>query len=135
MERILKITSVLLFITAASSIVYAEPASWLIGEWYTYGTYKIDKDELPDDIVFSFAEDGTYHNKFYRNAEKNEGLILETKGNYTFTGGVEFNWERSHRWDGSQWVPSIKKGTFYIYRKGLMLELRTDNFIWLLERK
>ena len=134
MKKFIKIAVItILFLSAAAA--YSDPSSWLIGEWYSYGTYNLDKDGVPDDISFVFNEDGTYHSKFYRNLEKNEGLILEAKGTYTFTGGVEFNWERSHRIENGEWADSIKKGTFYIYRKGVMLELRTDKYVWLLERR
>ena len=126
-------TAVILF--SVSAAAYSDPSLWLIGEWHSFGTYNIDKDGVPDDISFVFNKDGTYHSRFYRNVRKNEGLILEAKGTYTFTDGVEFNWERSHRIENGEWVESVKKGTFYIYRKGIMLELHTDNYVWLLERK
>ena len=77
MKKTVRLILIVLLISAAS--VYSQPASWLIGEWYTYGTYNLDKDGVPDDISFVFNIDGTYHSKFYRNIRRNEGLILEQK--------------------------------------------------------
>jgi len=109
-------------------------ASDIIGDWYSYGTYKIDKDGEPDDIVFHFTEEGTFHNRFYQDLDNEKGLITETKGTYTFTGST-IKWTRTHRLNGSEWVSSDASGEYGLDLEGDQIRLTTDTVDWTLTRK
>lgn len=127
------IVGVGLLLTSFGGKGETEPDS-IVGDWYSYGTYKIDKDDSPDDMMFHFTKDGSFHNRFYRDLDNKEGLITETKGNYTYTGS-SIKWVRTHRWNGSEWVPSDASGEYDLSLNGDSIRLTTDTVDWTLTRK
>ena len=108
--------------------------SELVGVWASYDTYRIDKDDDTDDIIFQFFDDNKYHNKFYDNLKPMEGLILETKGTYVIVSGSVFEWKRTHKWNGSEWILSEGSGVFTFKVSENTLELSTDKYSWILTR-
>lgn len=127
------IVGVVLLLTSFGGKGEAETDS-IVGDWYSYGTYKIDKDDQADDMVFHFSDEGTFHNRFYRDLDNEEGLITETKGTYSYTGST-IKWVRTHRWNGSEWVPSDASGEYGLSIKEDSIRLTTDTVDWTLTRK
>ena len=117
-----------------SACVTTGPVMDITGEWYAFDTYKMDGDEDTDDILFIFMEDGTYHSKFYDDLDTETGLILEAKGTYTITGDSNFNWQRTHHWNGAEWVSSEASGVFMLSFEAGRLKMESEDIVWILDR-
>ena len=73
--------------------------------------------------------------KYNSRVDTETDLILEAKGTYTITGGSNFNWQRTHLWNGTEWIHSEASGVFVLSLDGDNLKMESEDFCWVLNRK